>query len=145
MEQCIKEQVIVRTWLQLLESIEKTDLLGIYCSVLYCKNCSGYSNVRQLTVLYYPLQAHSQGAKGDPLHIRMHPLGFFTKYRRQTCRPAATKNKKCDTLPHPRVASDETPWLERIHFQKCAYMQGVLYCVIIPWHNSPLKARPSSL
>lgn len=54
----------------------KTDFLGIYYSVPYCKS-SGCSNVRRLPVLYYPLQAHCQGAKEDPLHIRMHQLGFY--------------------------------------------------------------------
>jgi len=57
----------------------KTDLLEKYCVVLYWKS-SGCSNVRKLPVLYYPMQAHSQGAKEgamDPLHIRMHPLGLY--------------------------------------------------------------------
>jgi len=32
--------------------------------------------------------------------------------------PAKTR----DTLPHPRVASVEQPWLETAHFQKCKYV-----------------------
>jgi hypothetical protein len=114
----------------------KTDLLGIQCVVIYSK-ISGCSNVRRLPVLYYPMQTHSQGAKEgamDPLYIRMHPLGLY-EISEKILPPS--RKKRCDTLPHPLVDSDETPWLERTHFQKCVYMQCAWYSVIIPWHNTP--------
>jgi hypothetical protein len=38
--------------------------------------------------------------------------------------------KTCDTVPHPRVASIEQPWLETIDFQKCMYMQNALCNVV---------------
>jgi hypothetical protein len=34
--------------------------------------------------------------------------------------------KTGDTVPHPRVASVEMPWLETIRFQKCVHMQDSL-------------------
>ena len=34
--------------------------------------------------------------------------------------------KSCDAPPHPRVAAIGPSWLERIHFQKYMYMQGVV-------------------
>jgi hypothetical protein len=38
--------------------------------------------------------------------------------------------KKCDSLPHPRVAFVEWPfWEKKTHFQKCVYMQAV--CAVL--------------
>ena len=60
----------------------------------------------------------------DPLQIWMHPLATRKTSKSNTLlvQPA----KKCDTLPHPRFASVEPPWLDTARFDKWVYKQNVL-------------------
>jgi hypothetical protein len=61
-----------------------------------------------------------QGVVLPPLQMWMLP-NVNSQYieDKRAHRPA--KNT-CDTLPHPRVASVDPPWLETAHFKKCMHM-----------------------
>lgn len=37
------------------------------------------------------------------------------------------KAQKCNTLPHPPIASAELPWLETTLFQKCMYISDAFW------------------
>jgi hypothetical protein len=64
-----------------------------------------------------------------PLQVWMHPPGIC-KISKTDILISPLKKKKCDTLPHPRVASIELLWLVTNRLQKCVYMPDVLCDVI---------------
>jgi hypothetical protein len=119
----------------------KTDLLGIYCVVLYCKS-RGCSNVRLIPLMFYPMHAHSQVAKEgamNPLHIQMHPLGFYEISKKNL--PPSSHKKKRSTPCHIHVL----PLLKRLGWKELIFRNVCtckVFCTVLLFNGTTAPRRP---